>query len=85
MAIIHHTQTAKANDPTKDVSATAWNESHDGHDLALHTTLGLTTAGLPVGSIIIWGGTIASVPAHYMFCDGTSLVIADNVDLSATL
>jgi microcystin-dependent protein len=78
VGITHHTQTAKANDPTKDVSATAWNESHDGHDLALHTTLGAT---LPVGSVVMWAGTIATVPAHYMFCDGTSLVIADNVDL----
>jgi microcystin-dependent protein len=79
--IIHHTQGVGVDDPTKQVSVNAWQEAHDGHDLALHTDLGLTTAGLPIGSIIIWGGTIASVPAHYMFCDGTSLVIADNVDL----
>jgi microcystin-dependent protein len=81
MGITHHTVTVKANDPTKDVSATAWNEGHDGHDLALHTALGLTVSGLPVGSLTIWAGTIATVPSHFLFCDGTAYLRANYTDL----
>jgi len=29
VSVKHHHQTAKSNDPSKDVSATAWNEEHD--------------------------------------------------------
>jgi microcystin-dependent protein len=28
---------------------------------------------LPTGSIIMWGGTVASVPAGWLFCDGSAV------------
>lgn len=30
------------------------------------------TAGLPTGSIVLWSGTIASIPTGYHLCDGTA-------------
>jgi microcystin-dependent protein len=73
VGITHHTQGVGVNDPTKQVSVTAWQENHDGHDLALHTALGLTTAGLPVGTLLVWAGTIATVPSNFLFCNGASI------------
>lgn len=55
VGIKHHTQTAKPDDPTKDVSADEWNEEHDkgtiadvltDHNKAVHDALNIDAATL---------------------------------------
>jgi microcystin-dependent protein len=77
VGIKHHTQGVGVNDPTKQVSITAWQEAHDAgaiadvltdHNLAAHTTLGLTAAGVPTGTLLMFGN--ADAPTGYLLCDG---------------
>jgi microcystin-dependent protein len=82
VGIKHHTQGIGVNDPAKQVSVTAWQETHDAgaiadvltdHNLAAHTSLGLPTAGFSAGFVSIWAGTIASIPTDWLLCNGASL------------
>jgi len=136
VSIVHHHVTTLPNDPTKDISADAWNAAHDitglgsmalvddapsdgntygrnngawalgptgpqgpkgdpGTDgvgvpaggttnqvLAKNSNAdydtkwadaGGSSAGVvPVGGIIMWSGTIATIPASWALCDGTA-------------
>ena len=70
--------TANMSLATNAAGATDWdtdNEANlllvDAHD---HTTgKGVTVVGsVPVGGIIIWSGSVASIPTHWQICDGTN-------------
>ncbi len=52
MGIKHHHQTALPNDPSKDVSATSWNEDHDVTSLVV-------SGELTVNSTVLTGSAIA--------------------------
>lgn len=43
------------------------------------------TGAPPIGSLVDWAGTIASVPANWLFCNGASLVRADYADLFSAI
>jgi microcystin-dependent protein len=82
VGIKHHTQGIGVNDPAKQVSVNAWQETHDAgaiadvltdHNLAAHTFLGLPAAGFSAGFVSIWAGAIASIPADWLLCNGASL------------
>jgi hypothetical protein len=44
--------------------AAAWDASH--------TVTGTADGGVPIGGIIMWSGTIATIPATWALCDGTA-------------
>lgn len=73
----------QASDPTntnsefqlysKDVSAKAELFMQDEDDNVLQLTSGGQFLGaVPVGGIIMWSGTIATIPSNWALCDGTS-------------
>lgn len=67
VVVSHVTVATLPNDPTKEVSSDAWNEDHDV--AGLDTIPGL----VPVGAIIMWSGTIATIPSPtWELCDGTA-------------
>ena len=77
VGIKHHTQGVGVNNAAKQVSVNAWQEAHDAgaiadvltdHNLAAHTTLGLTANGVPRGTVLMFGAE--SAPTGYLLCDG---------------
>ena len=48
-------------------------KNHEDRIVALEAAPGITEAtNVPIGGIIMWSGSIASIPAHWALCDGTS-------------
>jgi hypothetical protein len=64
LTVKHHHQSAIADDPTQDVSSTEWNEAHD--------ISGTAEGAVPIGGIIMWSGTVATIPVDWHLCDGAA-------------
>lgn len=69
-----------------------WDEPENWDDIdsaiaeALHEIMSAAMPDfMPVGSIVAWAGTIATIPEKWHICDGTLLDVDDYPDLRAAL
>jgi microcystin-dependent protein len=83
MGITHAKVLTDPDNPLMDVSTNSWNADHVGHDLALHSSLGISS--FSSGMLMMWAGLIASVPSGWILCDGSSLLRSAYPDLFAAI
>jgi len=71
VGIKHSVVATSPNDPTKEVSTTAWNGEHVIDDVSIPLSK-LASNPIPTGVICMWSGLLANVPSGWSLCDGSS-------------
>lgn len=67
-----HTINGIPFDGTADITITAKADGGNADTVGGKTVDEIISAGLPIGSIILWSGSISTIPTNWQLCNGTN-------------